>query len=148
MPPRSEPRLECGPFPFRYRNGGSIIEFTHRRRWRLCRDSRAKRNGISRYSKVQVKALSAYFHSIVKDHLWFAPVCSIYSQSQKTAVNPWGSNLGHGFSGHPGRSLGSRRVTENRNQKQRHSTYCKVGKADLEGALRVFEFFAQARYSL
>ena len=28
-------------------NGGSIIEFTHRRRWWLCRDSRTKRNSAA-----------------------------------------------------------------------------------------------------
>ena len=30
--------------PSQHWNGGSIFVFTHRRRWRLCRDSRTKRN--------------------------------------------------------------------------------------------------------
>ena len=47
-------------------NGGQIIGFTHQCRWWLCRDSRTKRNSAStvRHSKVQVRTLSAYSHSM------------------------------------------------------------------------------------
>ena len=33
--------------PSQHGNGGSIIVFSHRRRWRLCRDSRTKRNSAA-----------------------------------------------------------------------------------------------------
>ena len=33
--------------PSQHGNGGKIMVFTHRRRWRLCRDSRAKRNSAA-----------------------------------------------------------------------------------------------------
>ena len=33
--------------PSQHWNGGSIIVFTHRRRWRLCHDSRTKRNSTA-----------------------------------------------------------------------------------------------------
>ena len=36
--------------PSQHWNRGSIIVFTHRRRWRLCRDSRTKRNSPAQWA--------------------------------------------------------------------------------------------------
>lgn len=62
---------------------------------------------------------SRYSHSIVKNSLQFVPVCRSLSQfvlftpSLKNCRESMGSNLGHGFSGHPRRFRGSRWVTAN-----------------------------------
>ena len=42
-----------------------MIVFTHRRRWRLCRDSRSKRNSAAQCGtqKCRSKTLSSYSHS-------------------------------------------------------------------------------------
>lgn len=60
-----------------------------------------------------------YSHSIVKNSLQFVPVCRSllqfvpFTSSLKNRHESMGSNLGHGFSGHPRRFRGSRWVTAN-----------------------------------
>lgn len=60
-----------------------------------------------------------YSHSIVKNYLQFVPVCRsllqyvLFTPSLKNCLESMGSNLGHGFSGHPRRFRGSRLVTAN-----------------------------------
>lgn len=60
-----------------------------------------------------------YSHSIVKNYLQFVPVCRSllqfvpFTSSLKICRESMGSNLGHGFSGHPRRFRGSRWVTAN-----------------------------------
>lgn len=62
---------------------------------------------------------SRYSHSIVKNSLQFVPVCRSllqfvpFTSSLKNRHESMGSNLGHGFSGHPRRFRGSRWVTAN-----------------------------------
>lgn len=58
-----------------------------------------------------------YSHSIVRNYLQFVPVCRSllqfvpFASSLKNCRESIGSNLGHGFSGHPRRFRGSRWVT-------------------------------------
>ena len=84
--------------PFQHGNGGSIIEFTHQCRWRLCRDSRTKRNSGAQCGTQkcrsepcqptptqQSKALSSLFQ--------FVAVCSSLSYLHlvsKIDEIPWG----------------------------------------------------------
>lgn len=57
--------------------------------------------------------------TIVKNYLQFVPVCRslfqfvLFTPSLKNGRNSMGSNLGHGFLGHPRRFRGSRWVTAN-----------------------------------
>ena len=68
---------------------------------------------------MQVRTLSAYSHSIVKNCLQFVPVCRsllqfvLFTPSLKNCRESMGSNLGHGFSSHPRHFRGSRWVTVN-----------------------------------
>ena len=80
------------------------------------------RNSIRRYStapKREFRSQFPLFPSIVKYYLQFAPVCSsllqfvLFTPSLKNCRESMGSNMGHGFSGHPDRFPGSRRVTAN-----------------------------------
>lgn len=69
---------------------------------------------------VQVRVLKtldiSYSHSIVKNYLQFVPVCRsllqfvLFTPSLKKCRESMGSNLGHGFSGHPRRFCRSRRM--------------------------------------
>lgn len=60
-----------------------------------------------------------YSHSIVRNYLQFVPVCRSllqfvpFTSSLRNCRESMGSNLGHGFSGHPRRFRGSRWVTAN-----------------------------------
>ena len=103
--------------PSQHGDGGSIIEFTHQRRWWLCRDSSTKRNSAAqrgtqnRRSKPyrptptqSLKTVSSLFS--------FVAVCSSSTHLHlvsKSAANPWGQiwvtdfEAGQGtFGGHGG----------------------------------------------
>lgn len=68
---------------------------------------------------MQVKSLKSpnfsYSHSIVRNYLQFVPICRsllqivLFTPSLKNCRESMGSNLGHGFSGHPRRFRGSRK---------------------------------------
>lgn len=75
-------------------------------------DTRQHQNASSETS-------SRYSHLIVRNYLQFVPVCRsllqfvLFTPGLKKCRKSMGSNLGHGFSGHPGRFPGSRWVTAN-----------------------------------
>ena len=76
------------------------------------------RNRMKPYEK-QEQMFYHYSHSIVRNYLQFVPVCRSllqfvpFTSSLRNCRESMGSNLGHGFSGHPRRFRGSRWVTAN-----------------------------------
>lgn len=76
------------------------------------------RNRMKPYEK-QEQMFYHYSHAIVRNYLQFVPVCRSllqfvpFTSSLRNCRESMGSNLGHGFSGHPRRFRGSRWVTAN-----------------------------------
>ena len=76
--------------PSQHGNGGSIAVFTHRRRWRLCHDSRTKRNSAAqcgtqkcrsnpyRLTPTRYRNLIPWLSGMIQGVLWYLQFLLVY----------------------------------------------------------------------